>query len=329
MRNSRYTTGKIARFALYLVFGLLAINGYTYVRASGVTGESRDNTSDNAATFIGDLMVAQATGAPPTYTEINFTSLGGEIFINPRFVGKINAVRTTNRAGVMGERIDVDVRTLTDGWKRFELPPSEQGASGVIISGDAGIIKISTLSSPSSPDAGGITPTGELLIEYGGLVTTFLIPRVSVLEPSKFEVSLLNFNTDSPVLGQVIALKDDQLAAVFANISGEVVNDKGMLRVSLKNPNGSYINSDLPGWGYNIMVSETDTGKPAEIKATVFGLPSEASVVFNFSPLSGQIFEPERVKMSVTDINSGKTVSTITTTIPGAQPLSVTAERAQ
>ena len=88
-----------------------------------------------------------------------------------------------------------------------------------------------------------------------------------------------------------------------------------------------FINSDIPTWGYNILVSETDTGVAAPITAEVFGLPDDSEIKFNFTSLSGQIINPSTKTLTVGEINKGEQVSTITTKIEGSQPIAVTVRR--
>jgi hypothetical protein len=99
------------------------------------------------------------------------------------------------------------------------------------------------------------------------------------------------------------------------------------MKVSLKEPGGTFVNADIPAWGYNIIVSETDIDTPAPITAEVFGLPDDAEIRFDFSSLTGQVIDPSTKILTAGEINKGATVSTITTKIGGAQPLTVTVRR--
>ena len=283
----------------------------------------------------GNIIVAQSdeddsgssTALPPRYTEAELTSLAGEVFINPLYTGKVTSVRTIDRNGLIGQKVGIEVRVMTDGWRKFSLPQSAAGSYGVIVSGDEGILKI------SKPADAGTSPSGELgsikklVIEFGYLNTVFLFPGMNVLEPSKVELGVLNNADNKFINGTIIAMKSDQAAVEFQGLPSTVVNKEGKMRVSLKEPGGTFINSDMPAWGYNIIVSETDIDTPAPIKAEVFGLPQDAEIRFDFSSLSGQVINPSTKIMTVGEINKGTAVSTITTKMGGAQPLTVTVKR--
>ncbi|MGH7793012.1 MAG: hypothetical protein ACREOB_11925, partial [Thermodesulfobacteriota bacterium] len=59
-----------------------------------------------------------------------------------------------------------------------------------------------------------------------------------------------------------------------------------------------------------------------------FGLPGEAKLNFSFRSLPGQKITPATRTLTVEEVNSGEPVVTIVTSIPGAQPLSVSVEKA-
>ena len=284
----------------------------------------------------GGLVLAQAgddanggagLASGPQYTEIEFTSLDGEIFVNPLYTGKITSVRTINQSGLLGQKVDIEVRAITGGWRKFSLPAAAAGSYGVIVSGESGILKISKPANPPAAASGELGAIKKVLIEFGYLNTTFTFPSQNVLEPDKYEIGILNTTDNSFINGNIIAMKSDQAAAEFIDLPGTVVNSSGNMRVSLKKPGGTFFNSDIPAWGYNIIVPETDIGSPAPITAEVFGLPDDAEIRFDFSSLSGQVIDPSTKILTVGEINKGSTVSTITTKIGGAQPLTVTVRR--
>lgn len=263
----------------------------------------------------------------PRYTEAELTSLDGEIFVNPLYTGKVSTVRTIDKNGLIGQKIDIEVRIMTDGWRKFSLPQSASGAYGVIVSGDEGILKISRPAEAGTPAGGELKSIRKLLIEFGYLNTVFTFPAMNVLEPSKVEIGILDTSNNKFINGNIIAMKSDQAAVEFVDLPATAVNKDGNMRVSLKEPGGTFINSDIPAWGYNIIVSETDIGSPAPIKAEVFGLPDDAEIRFDFSSLTGQVIDPSTKILKVGEINKGAVVSTITTKIGGAQPLTVTVRR--
>lgn len=267
-----------------------------------------------------------AMAGPPQYTEAEFTSVGGEIFINPQYTGKVSSVRTIDKNGLLGQKIEIEVRIMTDGWRKFSLPPELSGSYGVIVSGEDGILKISKPDDNKGP-AGALTAVQSNVVEFGSLSNTYTFPAQNVFEPSKYEIGILNTRDKSFINGDIIAMKSDQLAAEFRDLPPGIVNEDGNMRISLKKPQGAFINADLPAWGYNLVVPETDIGTPAPITAEVFGLPDDAEIRFDFTSLSGQVIDPSTKILTVGEINKGSTVSTITTNVAGAQPLTVLVKR--
>ncbi len=280
----------------------------------------------SAQSFADEKMLGDvAMASPPPLHESELTSLQGEIYVNPKYTGKINSIRTLDRGHLLGEKVEIEARTLTDGWKKLNFPSSLSGALGLVISGTDGIVKLTI--PPGAPIASGsgvLKSISDLFIEFGSLHATFTYPNVNILEPSKLEISILDTTNNTFIPGDIVALKDDQAAVVFQGLPSSVVNKDGMVRISLRKADGTFLNSDIPAWGYNIIVSETDTGVPAPITADVFGLSDNTKIKFNFLSLSGQIISPSSTTLTVKEINKGVEISTITTKIEGPQPITVT-----
>jgi hypothetical protein len=320
---------RVPNFIVCLALALFAV---CFVRPDAVSAGGRTAVIPSGGD--GETLIAQgdddqdaSSYAPPSYTEVELTSLDGEIFINPLYTGKVSTVRTIDKNGLIGQKVDIEVRIMTDGWRKFSLPQNAAGAYGVIVSGDKGILKISKPAETAAPSGGVLKSIRKLVIEFGYLSTVFSFPRMNILEPSKVELGVLNNADDKFINGSIVAMKPDQAAVEFQDLPAAVVNKKGMMRVSLKEPGGTYINSDIQAWGYNIIVSETDIDTPAPITAEVFGLPEDAEIRFDFSSLTGQVISPSTKILTVGEINKGTPVSTITTKIGGAQPLTVTVKR--
>ncbi|TFG77611.1 MAG: hypothetical protein E4H21_02705 [Thermodesulfobacteriales bacterium] len=296
------------------------------ISAQSIASEKGSNVINLNKNGLDGSKLAMAS-APPLY-ELELTSLSGEIFINPKYTGKINSVRLLNRNELLGEKVEIETRTLTDNWKKLIIPPSLSEAFGLIISGKEGIIKITLPQNSSSISGSGtLKSISDLFIEFGALRATFTFPALNVLEPSKFEIGILDTVNNTFINGDIIALKSNQAAVKFENLPSSVVNSEGLIRISLRKSDGTFINSDIPTWGYNILVSETDTGVAAPITAEVFGLPDDSEIKFNFTSLSGQIINPSTKTLTVGEINKGEQVSTITTKIEGPQPIAVTVRR--
>ena len=287
------------------------------------TGENNVTVTTRQGIDGSDFVMA----AQPRYTEAVLASLDGEIYINPQYTGKVSAVRTIGKNGLLGEKIGVETRIMTDGWRKFSLPSSLTGVYGIIVSGDEGILKLSKADAPYTGPGGELKSVNDDVIEFGSLTTTFTFPGLNVLEPSKYEIGIRNNADNSFINGEIIAMKSDQAAVEFLNLPSTSVNKEGLMHVSLKKPDGTFVNANLRAWGYNIIVSETDIDTPAPITAEVFGLPDDAEIRFDLTSLTGQVIDPSTRILTVGEINKGTTVSTITTKIGGAQPLTVLVKR--
>jgi len=268
----------------------------------------------------------KAHSKSPIYTEINLRTLSGEIFINPKYAGRVISVKAIGSGGTESSEKDMDINVADDSWSGFVVPESESELEGLMVIGDKGSLKISLVREASTYGDEGIKSIKRPKISFGALSTTFITPKFKITEPSKFEIGIFDYNANKFLNGDVIALKSNQFAVKFRNLPPSVISKDGMLLISIKEPDGSFLNSELSAWGYNIFVPDTDVERSVPITAKVFGLPKEAKLKFTFLPLKGQSFSSPVSLLSVKDINSGKPLTMITTLIPGVQPLSVKVE---
>ncbi|MGQ0793853.1 MAG: hypothetical protein ACT4NX_07160 [Deltaproteobacteria bacterium] len=265
------------------------------------------------------------SAAEPFYAEVGFTDLSGEILINPWHTGKVNAVKIFRGEG-FDKKAKIKI-TEVDGWQKLIVPALGSGDAALIASGKNGSVRISRVKEKTPAQAGKLQPVGEPEIIFGELNATFLLPKTEISEPGSFRIGIFDVKRNKFVAGDVIALKNNQIAVKFYNLSPDVVNAEGLARVSLKKPDGGFLNTNLKTWGYNIQVGDVGTGKPATITAEVFGLPKEATLEFGFEPLRGQKIYPSAKTLTAGEINSGKPLGTIVTEIPGEQPISVKVRR--
>ncbi len=263
---------------------------------------------------------------PPLYSEVEFSSIVGEIFVNPDYSGRIRSVRTLLRDGLPGGRQGVEVAKSSDGWERIIVHESEFNARSLIATGEKGTIKVAVTEKEAPSWSDKIKSLNELTIGFGQLKATFLAP-MTISQPSAFGIEVLDYKDGRFISGEVIAVKDNEIAVRFENLPSGVFSRDGTIRVSLKESKERFLNADLQAWGYNILVPETDIGRESRIKAEVFGLPGEARVRFTFAPLSGQEITPLTRTLTVQEVNSGEPLATLVTSIPGAQPLSVSVEK--
>ncbi|HVY55341.1 MAG TPA: hypothetical protein VHC46_06255, partial [Thermodesulfobacteriota bacterium] len=160
-----------------------------YSRASQPGGDSAGSTQLAQEENGGG---SSSSPMGPRYTEAELTSLDGEVYVNPLYTGKVSTIRMIDKNGLMGQKVDIEVRIMTDGWRKFSLPQSASGAYGVIVSGDEGILKISKPEDTGTPAGAELKSIRRLVIEFGYLNTVFTFPAMNVLEPSKVEIGVLD-----------------------------------------------------------------------------------------------------------------------------------------
>ncbi len=263
----------------------------------------------------------------PAYAQVEFNSLVGEIFVNPRYTGRITTIRTFLKDGSPRDNPVVNVRETKDGWEKVVVSESESDAVELIATGKKGSLKISLSKGEAPSEVDKPQSLGQVVITFGLLSTTLIVPDKKITKPSGFEIGILDFKEDKFINGDIIAIKNNQVAVEFHDLPPAVVDKDGMIRVSLKTPDGSFRGADLKAWGYNLYVADADIGKPAPIKAKVFGLPEDAKLKFTFESLSEQNITPNTKTLTVKEINKGTPLAKIATSIPGAQPLSVVVEK--
>src|SRR5579885_1616153 len=263
----------------------------------------------------------------PIYNEVEFSSIVGGFFINPQYTGRITTMRTFPKGGFPRDNPVVDVRETDDGWEKVIVSQSESDAESIIATGRGGSLKISLSKEKPSAKSDSLQPLGDLIISFGGLNATLIMPPMEISQPGGFEVSIRDNKGNKYINGDVIVIRKDQVAVKFHDLPSTVVNGNGTVRMSLKRPGGGSLEADLKAWGYNITIPDTGTGKPASITAEVFGLPNEAQLKFTFESLPGQNITPSATPLPVKKIKAGVSLGTITTSIPGTQPLSVSVER--
>jgi len=313
-------------FLLLLVYSPSVTHGLS-TRIQSTFSESQKQSSDLTEEIRNiALEEGKTLYGPPLYSEVEFSSIVGEIFVNPDYSGRISNVWTLLRDGLPGGRQGVEVAKSSDGWERIIVHESEFNARGLIATGKKGTIKV-TISEKEAPSwSDKIKSLNELTIGFGQLKATFLTP-MTISQPSAFGIEVLDYKGEQFISGEVIAVKDNEIAVEFVNLPSSVVSRDGTIRVSLKESKERFLNADLQAWGYNILVPETDIGRESQIKAEVFGLPGEDQVRFTFAPLSGQKITPLTRTLTVQEVNSGEPLATLVTSIPGTQPLSVSVEK--
>lgn len=263
----------------------------------------------------------------PVYNEVEFSSIVGEFFVNPQYTGKITTIRIFPKGGPPRDNPVVDVRETDDGWERVIVSQSESDAESLIATGQRGSLKVSLPKQKPSIKSDKLQPLDDIIISFGVLNATLVMPPVEIPRPGGFEVGIRDAKENRLIKGDIIAVRRDEVALKFHDLPSTVVGKEGAVRISLKKPGGSVLDADLKAWGYNIVIPDTGTGKSASITAEVFGLPDDAKLKFTFESLPGQKINPSTITLPVRRINMGASLGTITTSIPGPQALSVSVER--
>lgn len=263
----------------------------------------------------------------PVYREVEFSSMVGELFVNPQYTGRITTIRTFPKGGPPRDNPVIDVRETDDEWEKVIVSQSESDADSIIATGRKGSLKISLLKGKKTAESDRLRPLSHLIISFGELNATLIMPPVKIPKPAGFEVSIRDHKENKFIKGDIIAIRKDQVAVEFHDLPSTVVYRDGTVRISLKKPEGNSLEADLKAWGYSIVIPDTGTGKQASITAEVFGLPGDAKLKFTFVSLPGQNITPSTTTLPVGKINMGASLGTITTSIPGPQALSVSVEK--
>jgi len=278
--------------------------------------------------FLTAGLESAALSEPPRYAEVKFSKITGEIFVNPRYTGNITNVRKIFDYTPSTPNSESELEVKNNGWESIVVPSSESDIKGLVVSGEKGTLKIDLSNGNSPIQVDGLRPLSDLIISFGQLNATLLTPtRTNITLPSDFEIEIFDRKGNKFISGDIVAMNDNQVAVKFEGLPSTVVADDGMVRMSLRESGEKFLNGDMKAWGYNVFVSDTDVEKPSPIKAEVYGLPKEAIVKFNFQSLPGQNINLSTKTLTVDQINSGETIVTIVTSIPGAQPLSVSVEK--
>lgn len=271
---------------------------------------------------------SQALSEAPQYAEVEFSSLTGEIFVNPKYTGSITNVRRLFNYTPSSSNPGAELEVTSNGWESIIVPTYESGLAGFIVTGEKGTLKISLSKGEAPIEVDKVQPLGGLIIRFGQLSATLLTPDTNISKPGGFAIDILDYKENKFISGDIIAIKGNQIAARFEGLPPTVVNSDGTVRISLKESGDKFLNADLRAWGYNVLAPDTDVETPSPIKAQVFGLPGEAKLNFSFRSLPGQKITPATRTLTVEEVNSGEPVVSIVTSIPGAQPLSVSVEKA-
>lgn len=261
-------------------------------------------------------------------TEILLTSISGEIYLNPEHIGRIVSITPLGTGNSSSSKLEIEFNQTKNLWPVVIVPQSMSNLEGLNVTGEEGSISISR----SGVEKALNLNNNELKtitmpkVLFGQLSSTILFTDMNVNNPSKFEIGVFDFKDNKFINGNIIALTNNQMAVKFENLPSTVISKEGKLRYSLKDEDGSFINSDMNAWGCQLLVPDTQVGKSVPIKAQVFGLPDEAKVKFTFQPVEGQKYSLPVSTLSVREINSGQPITIISTSITGDQLLSVTVE---
>lgn len=268
----------------------------------------------------------QTRSHAPLSTEILLTSISGEIYLNPEYIGRIASITPLGTDSPGSSKPKIEFNQTKDLWPVVIVPQSLSNLQGLNVTGEEGSLRISRSGGEKTPNGNELGTITKPRVGIGQLSSTILFPEMNVTEPSKFEIAVFDFKDNKFINGDIIALTNDQMAVKFENLPSTVISEEGKIRYSVKEQDGSFINSDLAAWGYEIMIPDTDIGKTVPIKAKIFGLPDESKVKFTFHALQGQRFSSPATILSVKEINSGEPITMISTSIGGDQLIRVSAE---
>jgi hypothetical protein len=262
----------------------------------------------------------------PLYTEILLTSISGEIYLNPKYIGRIVSITPLGTGTSTSSKPKIGFNQTRDLWPVIIVPQSMSNLGGLNVTGEEGSVRISRSSEEWALNNNELTTISKPKIAFGQLSSTILFTESNVNNPSKFEIGVFDLKDNKFIKGDVIALTNNQMAAKFENLPSTVISKEGKLRYSLKEQDGSFINSDMAAWGYEILIPDTEIGRTVSIKARVFGLTDESKIRFTFQASEGQRFSSPVSTLSVKEINSGEPITMISTSIGGDQLIRVSVD---
>jgi hypothetical protein len=262
----------------------------------------------------------------PLYTEILLTSISGEIYLNPKYIGRIVSITPLRTGTSTSIKPEIEFDQKENLWPAVVVPQSMSNLEGLNVTGEEGSIRISRSGGEWALNNNELKTITKPKIAFGQLSSTILFTETNVNNPSKFEIGVFDSKDNKFINGDIIALTNNQMAAKFENLPSTVISKEGKVRYSLKEQDGSFINSDMAAWGYEILIPDTDIGKTVPIKAKIFGLSDESKVRFTFQASEGQRFSSPVSTLSVKEINSGEPITMISTSIGGDQLIRVSVE---
>jgi hypothetical protein len=287
------------------------------------------NTTKHRLMAVGEKGMGsnvQTRSHRPLSTEIVLTSISGEIYLNPEYIGKIASITPVGTESSPRSKPEIEFNHTEDLWPVVIVPQSISNLRGLDVTGEEGSLRISGSGGEKTPNGDELGTITRPRVGNGQLSSTILFQETKVTEPSKFKIAVFDFKGNRFINGHIIALTNDQMAVKFENLPSTVISKEGKLRYSLKEQDGTFINSDLAAWGYEIIIPDTDVGKAVPIKANIFGLPDESKVKFTFQASQGQRFSSPVNTLSVKEINSGEPITMISTSIGGDQPIRVSVQ---
>jgi len=312
---------------LLSAINIRAANGFMYENLNNL----RKNTMKHslmAEGVEGNGSNVQTRSHLPLSTEILLTSISGEIYLNPKYIGRILSVTPLRTGTFPLSKPEIEFNQKENFWPVVAVPESISNIQGLTVTGEEGSLKISRSGGESALNDNELKTITKPRIAFGQLSSTILFPETNVTKPSKFEIGIFDFKDNKFINGDIIALTNNQMAVKFEDLPSTVINKEGKLRYSLKEQDGSFINSEMAAWGYEILIPDTDIGNTVPVKARIFGLPDESKVRFTFQALEGQNFSSPASTLSVKEINSGEPITMISTSIGGNQLIRVSVEEA-
>lgn len=327
------TKSSAARYLLF--FTLVFISTLSIRLAHTAVGESVDSfgngSADSDSIAAGERSgrsTLQASSDRPSYADITLTSISGEIYLNPEYTGRIVSVNPLGPVTYGSVKNKIDFSQTLDLWPVLTVPKSMSGLQGLNVTGEKGTVRISRSGAEMAVGANndGLKIIKKPKVGFGHLSSTILFAETEVSHPGKFEIGVFDLKDSRFIRGDIIALTRNQLAAKFENLPSTVISSEGKLRYSLREDDGSFINSEVDAWGYELIIPDAEIATSIPIRARIYGLTDEKKVKFRFHPLEGQQFSVPVITLSVKEINSGETITEISTSLTGSQLVSVNVE---
>jgi hypothetical protein len=260
--------------------------------------EPDDRTKADMADAGGSFdTVEEAIKARLAADGLEFADLGGRTNVNPRRTGDIVTVVVVAIDGKVHEVNDRTVKVdETDKSINIYVDPDIKPAR-MIVKGSKGMVTLrsafAALNRPGGPVVR-IKPSGSHVSSANGVLReSFTTPDGALSMDSAPGDHTITVG-GTPV--EPVAVRPNEIGVVGTNI---IPPQSGSTPVSITNPQGNTLTTDVPSWGYQLGAQPTtqvNVWAPVYFQCT--GLPTSDVVLITLIPTGGQEINPNEISIT-------------------------------